>query len=82
MGFYDDEEKITFDNADVIVDRYLRQYHSRRTFVRTRDICGEMDVKNSMHNKIRIHEALSKQCKEIKKADGSKFKIPKDYESG
>lgn len=75
MGFYNDSEKITFDEAEEIVKEFRREYRDRRTYVRTRDICDVMDIDGSMHNKIRIHEALEKECKSIRKSNGTKFVI-------
>lgn len=75
MDFYEDEDKITFDEADEIVKKFQREYKNRRTYVRARSVCEQMDIEPSMHNKIRIHEALEKQCKAIRKSNGTKFRI-------
>lgn len=75
MGFYNDDDKLTFDDAERIVDDYIREYKNRRTYVRTKNICNEMDIDGSMHNKLRIHDALEKRCEPIKRSNGTKFKI-------
>ena len=75
MGFYNDSDKLTFDEAEQIVDEYIIEYKDRRTYVRTKNICERMDIDGSMHNKIRIHDALEQKCEPIKKSNGTKFKI-------
>lgn len=75
MGFYNDSDKLTFDEAEQIVKDYIREYKDRRTYVRTKNICDRMEIDGSMHNKLRIHDALEKQCKPIKRSNGTKFKI-------
>lgn len=75
MGFYNDSEKITFDEAEQIVHDYITEYKDRRTYVRTKNVCDRMELDGSMHNKIRIHDALEKKCEPIKKSNGTKFKI-------
>lgn len=75
MGFYNDEHKLTFDEAEQIVNDYIRDYKDRRTYVRTKNICDEMDIEGSMHNKLRIHDALETKCEPIKRSNGTKFKI-------
>lgn len=75
MGFYNNDSKITFDKAEELVDEFTREFKDRRSHVRARDVCQEMEVEQSMHNKIRVHEALEKQCETIRKSNGTKFKI-------
>lgn len=75
MGFYDDSDKITFDEADRLVSDFKRRYKDRRTYVRAKDVCQELEIEASMHNKIRIHEALEKECEAIKKSNGTKFRM-------
>ena len=76
MSFYKDEDKITFDEAEEMVEEFFDEYACKRSYVRTRDICNQLDIESSMHNKHRIHEALKEKCDSSRKSNGTKFKIP------
>lgn len=58
MGYYVDEEKITFDEADRLVDRYLRRGSPMRKTVSASQIIDRYDIDDSRHNIIRVSEAL------------------------
>jgi hypothetical protein len=76
MGFYETESKITYDKAEEIVDEFVTKYSHRRSYVRTRDICSEMEIEPTMLNKIRIHDALDGRCEATSRSNGTKFRIP------
>jgi len=76
-GFYSqDESKITFDEAEDLVEQYVREHKNFRTYIKTRDICNNMNIEPSMHNKVRIHNALEDKCESYTKSNGTRFKMP------
>lgn len=78
-GFYGgNSDKITFDEAENIVGEYLSDNKKYRTYIKTRDVCRDMDISPTMHNKVRIHDALEKECEPVKKSNGTRFRISGD----
>lgn len=79
MGFYrNDDNKITFDEAEDMVEEYLNDDNRYRSYIKTRDICRHMDIDSSMHNKVRIHDALEEKCEVVRKSNGTRFRISDD----
>lgn len=76
MGFYKSNNKITYDKAEKLVKQFMVENSHCRTYIRTRDICSEMDIDPTMHNKIRIHDALDSKCEATSRSNGTKFRIP------
>lgn len=76
-SFYDNEDKLTFDEADVIVERFIRKYEDRMNRVTSKEVAKKCDVEPSRHNVIRINEALSERL-EVSRPAGTRatqFKI-------
>jgi len=72
-GYYENEDKITFDEADTLVDRYISRVGGRRSRVTSKDVAREFDIEQSHHNLIRLTEALGKRL-EISRDSGSKVR--------
>jgi uncharacterized FlgJ-related protein len=68
MSYYTDENKITFDRAEVIVERYTREYGHRRERVTTKDVARAYDVKQSQHNLVRLNRALDQRLEVVRPA--------------
>lgn len=71
MTYYQDETKLTYDRAEIIVDRYIEDHSRMRSRVTTTDIAREYDIVKSHHNLIRIGAALDDRLEVIRDA-GSK----------
>lgn len=63
MNYYSDKDKITFDQAEAMVERYVREFSNRRERVTSKDVARAYDVKQSHHNLVRLNEALNKRLK-------------------
>lgn len=58
MSFYDEDDKLTYDRAGVLVHRFLRRHCELRETATVLDVCNTMDIEVSKHNEIRVREAL------------------------
>lgn len=70
-GYYEDPDKITFDDAEIIVERYIREYSDRRSRVTCRNVARAYEVESSHHNLVRINSALDDRL-ETSRESGSK----------
>jgi hypothetical protein len=61
-GFYEEDAKLTYDRAGVLVKRFLRKHKEHNTTATVVDVCNTMDVESSKHNEIRLREALQYFC--------------------
>lgn len=61
-GFYDEEDKITYDRAGVLVRRFLSEKCDLRETATVVDVCKALDIDRSNHNQIRLREALEYYC--------------------
>lgn len=78
MGYYNDDSKLTFDEADQIVDRFIEHHSDTRNTVSCRGVAVAMDFEDTYHNVIRISEALDERC-EVSRERGTKatlYKLP------
>lgn len=73
MSYYSDSGKITFDRAELLVEKYIREYQQRRTHVTSVDVAESFDVEKSNHNLFRINQALDERL-ETTRESGSKAK--------
>lgn len=64
--FYEEPNRITFDDAEVIVDRYIRKYTDIRTRVTGKQLANAEGIKQSQHNLIRINQALDDRLKKTR----------------
>lgn len=71
MNYYDDTTKITFDKADTLVERYIREKVELRTRVTSKDVAREYDVEPSTHNLWRLNSALGERL-EVSRPSGAK----------
>lgn len=62
MTFYDEDEKITYDRAGVLVRRFLSEKCDLRETTTVVDVCKALDIERSNHNQIRLREALEYYC--------------------
>jgi len=70
-GYYEDDDKLTFDRAGVLVERYIRERHHQVTRVTSKDVAREYDIEESHHNLIRLNDALDERL-EVTRESGSK----------
>lgn len=59
MGYYNDEKKLTFDEAEQLVHRYVRRNHETTTTISAKSLMRKYDIEDSRHNTIRIAQMLS-----------------------
>lgn len=74
-GYHEDPSKITFDRAEVLADRYIKEYSGRRERVTSSSVAQAFDVDPCHHNLIRITKALGSRL-EVARTQKSK---PKQY---
>lgn len=72
-GYYEDPDKITFDEAERLVDRYIREYSDRRSRVCSTHVAETYDVESEHHNLIRISDALNDRL-EVRKVSSGRGK--------
>lgn len=70
-NYYEDEDKITFDEAEVLVERYIRLYEDRKSRVTCKHVASEYDVEELHHNLIRLNDALGKRL-EVTRESGTR----------
>ncbi len=70
-SFYEDEDKITFDKAEEIVDRFIRRYEARVTHITSKEVANKYDVETSRHNLVRINDALDGRL-EVSRESGTR----------
>ena len=70
-GFYEDDEKLTFDRAQILVDRFIRQNSDLMTHVTCKDVAKKFKIEESHHNLIRISDALNNRL-EVVRESGTK----------
>lgn len=80
--FYSDPERITYPEADRIVDEYVAARGAQRARTTSRDVLGYGDVPNNAHNQRRVHDALSRRCEPLEAnwAGRTVFQLPNDTE--
>ncbi len=69
--YYKDPSKITFDRAEVLVERYIRLFGDKRSRVTSGDVAREFDIEKRHHNIHRINKALGERL-ELVREPGSK----------
>lgn len=75
--FYEEDDKLTYDRAGVLVHRFLRKHCDLRQTATVVDVCNTMDVEASKHNEIRVREALQFFCDDEQEGGRRKrYKLP------
>lgn len=79
MPFYDDDEKLTFDKAARLVDRFASDYAAARTRVRSKHVLRAYNEAETTHNRYRIVQELERhdafECLSQAERDGKEFKL-------
>lgn len=70
-GYYADSDKLTFDRADQLVERFIEENGEMVERVTCKEVAKEYDVETSHHNLIRLNEALSDRL-DVARKSGSK----------
>lgn len=78
MSYYDDDERITFDDAARHVERYIREYGDRRNRVTCKQVAEAYDIAARQHNLIRLNEELDARLETTRSAGGkaTQYRIP------
>lgn len=63
-SFFEDPEKISYPDADKMVDRYITEMASQRSTTTSVDVIRWADVENNSHNRKRVYDALNRVCEE------------------
>jgi len=84
MGYHEDPEKITFDRADVLVERYIRTVGERKSRVSSKNVAREFDLEESHHNLIRLTEALGNRLEPVENSSSktTQFKVNDETTDG
>lgn len=80
--YYDEPAKLTFDLADILVERYLREKAETRHVIRANHILSAFDYPENPHNHCRVSKALGERCEKYE-GNGDfgpmRFVVPEDY---
>jgi hypothetical protein len=76
-SFYEDEDKITFDEAEQLAERFIREHGDRVNRVTSKDVAGKYDVEKTRHNLVRINQALDERLEVMRSASSraTQFKL-------
>lgn len=76
-GYYEDDGKLTFDEAEDVVDEWVEEYRGQVTTVTSNQICNSYDIDKTHHNKYRIHECLQMRfpVTNAESATGTRFRV-------
>jgi len=75
--FYDEDNKLTYDRAGVLVHRFLRKHADLNNTVSVVEVCRKMDVEETKHNEIRVREALQYFCEgEYEGGSRKRYELP------
>lgn len=76
MSYYDDDDKLTYDQAEDLLERYIEEYHDQRASFNACDVLDRYDYPRSHHNILRLTEFLQKQCQTIGNTSPTRYKMP------
>lgn len=62
--YYRDGEKITYDEGEIVTERYLRSPPAAKSLVSARDICHRYGIPDIRHNLHRVDEMLDDRLEE------------------
>lgn len=77
-GYYDDPTKITYDEADVLVEEYLGEKEAARSTLTSRDVADHFGVCRSTHNLQRLNDSLDRKCILLRERSPQRFRIPEE----
>ena len=80
-NYYADDQKLTFDDAEILVERYFRQ-DVPRSVTRVKHVLTEFDMPYSNHNHHRVLVALRERCEKHnpERSGPTRFVIPERYQ--
>lgn len=64
-GFFDDGSKLSYPDADRLVDRYIDAMAGTRVQTTTTHVLEWDGMETSAHNQKRVHDALSQCCVQV-----------------
>lgn len=70
--YYNDEEKITFDEADWYVSDFIIRFSDRRSVISVDEVARENSIETSRHNMIRLTEALDDRLRRVDNGNSTK----------
>lgn len=78
--FFDDSSKLTYPQADRLVADYIEERGSMKARVTSRDVLNWSEAPDTVHNKRRVHDALSRPCEptDANWAGRTVFELPAD----
>lgn len=81
--FYENAEKLTYPEADQLVDEYLAEMATQREHTTSVAVLRWSERPNTVHNRKRVHDALRRVCEVTgeKWAGRTVFRIPDDDQS-
>lgn len=78
--YYDDEDRLTCDEAEILVERYFRQ-DVCRSVTRVKHVLTAFDKPYTSHNHHRVMIALRDRCEKHnpERTGPTRFTIPEEY---
>lgn len=75
MTSYYNDGRLTYDEADSLVEKYIRRYNGPGSTVSSKTIVNHFDVEDSKHNLLRINSSLKDRLELHRSGKREKFKI-------
>lgn len=78
--YYADDEKLTFDEAEILVEQYFRR-DVERSVTRVKHVLTESGKPYSNHNQHRVMAVLKRRCEKHnpERSGPTRFKIPERH---
>ena len=78
-GYYDDH-RITYAEAEKLVEEYIDEKKETRTWIKARQIAENRGIDTAYHNIVRINDALEERLKKrnAESNGAQRFKIPNE----
>ena len=80
MSYYKDSDKLTFDEADSLTTKFIREYGEVKVYVKSKHVADAYEVTPSRHNLLRICASLDNHLESVER-DGvttRQFRITND----
>lgn len=61
-GFFEDDDKLTYPQADRLVGEYVAEKGEQRAQATSREVLEWAAVPDTAHNQRRVHDALTRLC--------------------
>lgn len=71
MTYYEQNDKITYDRADGVVESFVSVHGEELQFVTAKRVCLRMEIEPSQHNQQRVYDALDRRFEQSDRWKGT-----------